>query len=92
MGEDLARGWWTVIYHVDWIRWDEVSPLAVGSQLHDFRISSDPVEVLVGKGDRWHLSVSKVSLAPFHNFSPTPKSLRVDATLYQYPRPFNLVR
>jgi len=39
-----------------------------------------------------HLSPSEVSLIPFHNFSPTLKSLRVDPTLFQYPRLSDLVR
>jgi len=39
-----------------------------------------------------NLHLSKLSLAPFHNFSPTLKSLHVGHTLFRYPRLFDLVR
>jgi len=48
------------------------------------------LEITVASHDL-HFTASKVSLAPFHNFSPTLKSLRVDPTIFQYPRLFDLV-
>jgi len=48
------------------------------------------LEITVASHDL-HFTAAKVSLAPFHNFSPTLKSLRVDPTAFQYPQLFDLV-